>query len=162
MNFRMKVICLVFDCLVLLSLCFFVIVFHHSIELSKRINHEEITTVNVTLDAFPSSKCPPHYDGFCMNEGQCYFPLDVNAAACLCKADYGGRRCKKFLWYHWLIITVNTSSNSGWLKISSWFQWNWCSNWFSKFHFFLYSYFIILEALRVVYFLRFLFSSILV
>ena len=33
---------------------------------------------------------------YCLNGGTCYIPLDVGVLACLCKKDYGGKRCEKF------------------------------------------------------------------
>ena len=100
MNFWMKVLCFVFGSVLLLTLCLFDIISYHSIPLAKRNNPTARTTEKVMLDASPSSICPPQYDGFCMNEGQCYFPVEVNQASCLCKTDYGGRRCEKYLWYY--------------------------------------------------------------
>ena len=49
-------------------------------------------------DYIKSSDCSPEYDGFCLNDGVCFFPADTNGVACICPYSYEGRRCEKYMW----------------------------------------------------------------
>ena len=118
MNFREKLFFVVFAGIPISALCLFVVIFYHLFFLHDEqiitgtptenvlfdtLPEEQIdidTTENVLLVDLPGSYCPPQYEGYCINGGRCYVQEDANVPACICRGEYGGKRCEKFLWYH--------------------------------------------------------------
>ena len=120
MNFREFPLFVVVACITISTLCSIVLVFWYLSFLPAEETIRSTTTENVLFDTLPAvdlnsiatkenvfdelpvPDCPPQYEGYCINGGRCYVQEDVNAAACICKENYGGKRCQKFLWYHWV------------------------------------------------------------
>ena len=42
--------------------------------------------------------CEKEYKKYCLNGGECFYPVDEDIAACYCTWMYGGKRCEKYLW----------------------------------------------------------------
>ena len=45
------------------------------------------------------SPCEKEYKKFCLNGGQCYYPVDEESVARNCTWLYGGERCEKYMWW---------------------------------------------------------------
>ena len=45
--------------------------------------------------------CSDKFEGYCLNGGLCIYLEEEYTAACNCTGNYGGKRCEKYLWYHW-------------------------------------------------------------
>ena len=39
------------------------------------------------------------YKKYCLNGGECYYPVDEDIVACNCTMMYGGKRCEKYMWW---------------------------------------------------------------
>ena len=50
---------------------------------------------------FTSITCSEEFEGYCHNGGLCFYLEEEETAACICTANYSGKRCDKYLWYHW-------------------------------------------------------------
>ena len=45
------------------------------------------------------SPCENYYKKFCLNGGECYYPVDEDIVACNCTWLYGGKCCEKYMWW---------------------------------------------------------------
>ena len=45
------------------------------------------------------SPCEKEYKKYCMNGGECFYLVDEDTVACSCTWLYGGKRCKKYMWW---------------------------------------------------------------
>ena len=43
--------------------------------------------------------CENEYRKYCLNGGECYYPLDEDFVGCNFTWLYGGQRCEKYMWW---------------------------------------------------------------
>ena len=43
--------------------------------------------------------CENEYKKYCLNGGECYYPVDEDIVSCNCTWLYGGKRCEKYMWW---------------------------------------------------------------
>ena len=43
--------------------------------------------------------CRNYYKKFCLNSGECYYPVDEDFVGCNCTWLYGEKRCEKYMWW---------------------------------------------------------------
>ena len=43
--------------------------------------------------------CENEYKKYCLNGGECYYLLDEDILGCNCTCFYGGKRCKRYMWW---------------------------------------------------------------
>ena len=45
------------------------------------------------------SPCEKEYKKYCLNGGEVFYRVDEDNVACNCTWLYGGKRCKKYMWW---------------------------------------------------------------
>ena len=45
------------------------------------------------------SPCEKKYKKYCLNSGECNYPVEGDIVACNCTWLYGGERCEKYKWW---------------------------------------------------------------
>ena len=80
----------------LLTTLVFIYLTHHQWKRNKPLDSD--TFDYDQHDYIISPDCSPEYDGFCLNDGFCFFTADTNEVACIFAYSYKGRRCQKYMW----------------------------------------------------------------
>ena len=63
----------------------------HQVFSEKKVGHHS--------DVKTEGPCGKDHKKYCLNGGECYYPVGEDIVDCNCAWLYGGQRCEKYIWW---------------------------------------------------------------